>query len=314
MFKTFTLDPFAFVFNSFALGDVIAAVPVVKYMVETYYTTPESYVVVAKQAFRALFPFIPDSNFRDYDLGSARWNIPEGFAYGMISRKPDGAATRLTPKHIHLSQFASLMLADRLLPYECLNYVPLNAVDVSHFGVDFSKAVVLVSSYRDVTRRWPAEEMLKCAVWLERKGLIPVFVGKTDMDATARKAVQPKSALPADISKFGVDLRNRTSLSELASIFQQSKAVCGLDSGPIHLAGTTDTNIVCGYTSVLPEYRMPLRLRGNTYPIAPEIECIGCESRWRSNFWNYENCYLKHAKCCTLMTAERFINVLNAIL
>ena len=62
-----TLDPFAMVLNSFAMGDVIAAAPVVKYMIDNFYTTPDSYRVVAKQAFRPFFPFVPDSNFHDYD-------------------------------------------------------------------------------------------------------------------------------------------------------------------------------------------------------------------------------------------------------
>lgn len=313
-FKTLTLDPFAFVFNSFALGDVIAAVPVVKHMVENYYTTPESYLVVAKAAFRSLFPFVPDTNFRDYDQGVDSWKIPQGFAYGLINRKAQPGMTRLTPKHMHLGQFASLMLADRILPDQQLQYVSLDEVDISKFDLPLGKMVALVSTYRDVTRCWHSDEILKVAAWLKYRGFTPVFVGKTDMDPTARESVRPKSSLPDDVSNYGIDLRNKTTLPELATIFKYSRAVCGLDSGPIHLAGTTATDIVCGYTSVASEHRVPIRALGKTYAISPEIDCIGCESRWRSNFWNYEKCYYGHANCCRLMTADRFVNILNSIL
>ncbi len=308
-----TLDPFCFMFNSIAMGDILAAVPVVKYMVETYYTRPDSYTVVAKKQFRCLFPFVPDANFFDFDNKEANWGMPEKFLLGILTKKNEPGVTRLTPKHMTLGQYASIALADRILPEKHLNYVPLDWVDISHFELP-KRYVVLITSYRDKTRMWHADHILGVARWLKTKGITPVFIGKTDMDKTAREAVIPKSALPDDVSDFGIDLRNKTSIPELAGILGNAAAVCGLDSGPIHLAGTTDVPIVCGYTSVSPEFRIPARVIGNTYAIAPEIECIGCESRWRSNFWNYENCYYGHINCCASMTAARFINVLDTIL
>jgi ADP-heptose:LPS heptosyltransferase len=215
---------------------------------------------------------------------------------------------------MHLGQFASLIMADRILPEKHLQYVPLAPVDVSHFNIDFKNTVVLVTSYRDVTRMWYAEYILEVAKWLQSKGLTPLFIGKTNMEQNVREAVIPKTSLPNDISEYGIDLRNKTTIPELASIFRQTRAICGLDSGPIHLAGTTDVPIICGYTSISPENRVPYRLQGKTYPIAPDIECIGCESRWRSNLWNYENCYHKHADCCKEMTADKFINILQSII
>ena len=311
---TLTIDPFCFMLNTIAMGDVIAAVPVIKYMVDNYYTNPEYYRVVAKPYFRPLFPFVPDSNFIDFDKKDNLWGIPAGFAIGVLNKKKETGQTRNTPKHMHLSQFASLVLSDRVIPKEQLNYVSLDEVDVSRFNVDFRNTVILVTSYRDVTRMWRPEYILAIAKWLISKDVVPVFIGKTDMDLNMRQDIIPKNSLPNDVSEYGVDLRNRTSIAELASIFRQARAVCGLDSGPVHIAGTTDIPIVCGYTSVAAEHRIPYRLKGNTYAIAPEIECIGCESRWRSNFWNYEQCFYGHANCCSLMTPDRFINVLNTIL
>ena len=312
---TLTLDPFCFFFNSIAMGDIIASVPVVKYMVDNYYTTPESYLVVAKKAYRSLFPFVPDSNFHDFDDKENMWGVPKTFSVGRINKSKEAFETRLTPKHIHLSHFASIAMAGRIIPPEDLSYVPLAPVDITHFGVDFAKCVVLVVSYRDLTRAWPTEEVLKTAEWLKTQGLIPLFIGRTEMNENhARDSIKPKSALPEDVSAYGVDLRNKTSLPELASILAVAKAVCGIDSGPIHLAGTTTIPIICGYTSVSPEFRIPFRKVGKTIPIVPQIECIGCESRWRSNFWNFENCYYGHINCCKSMTADKFIAALQEVL
>ena len=309
-----TLDKFCFMFNTFAMGDVIAAAPVVKYMVDNFYTDPSSYVMVAKPAFRELFPFVPDENYLDYDKKDNLWGIPPGFAIGALNRKNEARLVRTTPKSIHLSTYASLVFADRIIPLEELNYVPTNKVDVSHFGIDFTKAVVLVSSYRDETRMWRTESLLQTAEWIKSVGFIPVFVGKTDMDLSLPDDLRPKSALPNDLSEYGVDLRNKTSMIELVSIFDQCKAVCGVDSGPIHLAGTTSVPIVCGYTSVAPEHRIPTRKEGKTFALTANIECISCESRWRSNYWNFEKCYYNTAECSKQLTADRFVKVLREIL
>lgn len=306
-------DAICFMFNSFAMGDIIASVPVVKYMIDRYFPTHEHYCVVIKPEYRILLPFVPDKNILDYNKKENMWGIPETYAISALNQKKDGRITRVTPKHMHLSTYASIQLADRVLPYEDMQYVPLQEVDVSHFGVDFTKAVVLVTSYRDVTRMWHAEHVLGVASWLKENGFIPVFIGKTDMDQHIQENLRPKTSLPDDVSEYGVDLRNKTSLLELASIMKHSRAVCGVDSGPIHLAGTTHTPIICGYTSVSSENRIPLR-KGITIPIEPAISCIGCESAWHSSYWNFENCFYKHSDCCAQMTSDKFIDELKKLL
>ena len=310
-----TLDPFCFMLNSFAMGDVIATAPVIKYMIENFYTTPDSYVLVAKGAFRPFFPFVPDSNFIDYDDKSKPvWGIPDAMAIGALNKKNESRIVRNSPKSMHLATYGSLAMADRLIPLEELNYVPLEPVDITKFEIDFSKCVILISSYRDLTRSWHSQSLLEVAKWLKMMGVTPVFIGKTDMDEGVTENLRPKTSLPNDVSQYGIDLRNKTTIPELASIFREAIAVCGVDSGPIHLAGTTNIPIVCGYTSVAPEHRIPIRKEGKTYPITANIECIGCESRWRSNYWNYENCFLGHAECSKQLTGNKFINILSEII
>lgn len=303
------LNPICFMFNSLAMGDVIAAAPVVKYAVEHYYK-PDQYLVVAKEMFRPLFPFVPDQNFRNFDVKEDNWGVPLSYAVAALNQPKVKQLVRNTPKHMHLGQFASLKFLDMLLPQKHLYYVPLVDVDVSHLG-DFKDTVVFVTSYRDLTRAWYAEYLLDTARFVEQKGYTPVFIGKTDMNLDTH--LVPKTSLPASLN-FGLDLRNRTTIEELAAIMRRAKAVVGLDSGPIHLAGTTDVPIVCGYTSILAEHRIPIRPKGTTVAVAPSITCIGCESNWQSHFHNFEECYLKHVDCCRKMTPDLFIPHLNRFL
>lgn len=303
------LNPICFVINSLALGDVIALAPSIKWAIDNLYVNPEDYVVVAKKAFRSVLHFVPDSNFRDFDVVGNNWGVPSNFAFTVLNSQKN-TFVRNTPKHMHLSHFASIKMLDRILPYDQLNYVPLKSVDVSKFNLP-NKYVIFVSSYRDENRAWHADSLLETAQYVQSKGYVPVFTGKTDKDIANH--LKSKSSLPDDIG-YGIDLRNKTSIEELSSIMSGAKVVCGLDSGPIHLAGTTEVDIVCGYTSVLAEYRIPIRAKGVTYPISPNIECIGCESKWGAHFWNFEKCYLKHVNCCKYMTSDKFIEILKNIL
>lgn len=306
-----TLNPLCFMLNSIAMGDVICSVPVIKHMVEKYYTDPRTYMVIAKEMFRPFFHFIPEGNFHAFEDKDNNWGISESYAMAILNTPKVKLVTRNTPRHMSLGQFAAIKLANRVFPDELLKYVPLEDINVAHFGVEFSKAVILVTSYRDLTRAWDPESMLAVARFVEKKGYIPVFIGKTDMNLDTH--IAPKSSLSETIP-IGVDLRNKTTIPELASIMKQSRAVCGIDSGPIHLAGTTAVPIICGYTSIAPEFRIPIRDTGDTYPIVPNIPCIGCESRWNSQFWNFEDCYLGHIDCCKSMTPAKFIKALEVIL
>lgn len=217
---------------------------------------------------------------------------------------------------MHLSQYASLSFADKRIPMSELNYVPLKPVDVSRFGIDFTKAVILVTTYRDVTRMWYKDDIINLAKWITSVGLTPIFVGKTDMDLDLdKKHLIPKTDLGAEeAAEYGVDLRNKTTIPELASIMSQAVAVCGVDSGPIHLAGTTETPIICAYPTVLPEYRIPTRRVGATFSITPKIECANCESRWKTSYYSFEKCFFGHANCCKEFTADKFIYYLRKII
>jgi hypothetical protein len=307
------LDPICFMINSFAMGDVIASAPAVKFMVDTYFPDHKNYKVCVKPMFRQFFPFVPDENILDFDKKDNLWGIPPEYAIAALNRKTESRLPRQTPKHISLGQYAGLQFADRIIDNKYLNYISIKQVDISAFDIDFSKAVILITSYRDVTRMWKNDSILEFSTYLKSRGFIPVFVGKSDMDSALGENVKTKISLPNDIGGYGVDLRNKTSIAELATIMSKSRAVCGVDSGPIHLAGTTSTPIICGYTSVSAEVRIPVRQHGITIPIEPELKCIGCESKWHSTYWNFENCFYKTAECVNMLTSDKFIEAFQKI-
>lgn len=303
-------DPVCYSVNSKALGDVLAAVPVVKYAIDTYHQTCD-YRVVASKYFRDLFHFIPDSKF--LELEDDTWKFDKKYSVRRLNDmdKKGGNICRLTPSKMTLSHYASIGLMGRILKKDQYNYIQLPTVDVSKFDVDFSKSVILIVSYRDINRSIPNEELSKISEYIHMRGLIPVYVGKTDKGAW--KTNFPVS--PFTPPSYGVDLRNQTSILELASIMDKAVAICGVDSGPIHLAGTTSTAIIAGYTNVDWRYRVPIRNRGRTIVIEPDpMDCRYCSSHWLKDFHDYSNCYFAHNNCVKTLRAEKYINALNSII
>ena len=297
-------DKVVYCLNSAAVGDLIAAAPVLKYAIHNFHSRTD-YKVGIYEDFKCLFPFVPEEKFV-----SVSTNCEQGYAIRYLNPPGvGGVVCRLTPSRVKLTQYASINLLGRVLNDFELQYLKLPEVDIDHYGIDFSKAVIIITTYRDKQRTIQASEILKIAEYVDHKGLIPVFVGKVGAISIWKKNLAKTDFV---YPGFGIDLRDKTSFLELVTIMGKSKAIIGMDSGPIHLAFTTNTPIACGFTTIQPELRIPFRPNAKTEYITPTAWCSFCESNWSLNTWNFNNCPRKMelAQCVTEITADKFIKAL----
>lgn len=293
--------------NSAAVGDLVAAAPTLKYAIDNYHAKT-LYLVGIYDDFKDLFPFVPADRFV-----AITPDYPSDYSVRFLNPPRDKSnVCKITPSRMKLAHYGSINLMAKVLNDVELQYVPLEPVDVSRYGVDFDKAVVIITTYRDRQRSILPDEILKISQYVASKGLTPVYVGKTGAISIWKKNL---AISDFEYPGFGVDLRNQTTFRELASVMARSKAVVGMDSGPIHIAFTTQTPVVCGFTTVRPEYRVPFRGNAKTIAVVPNIHCNFCESDWNLNFWNFNNCPRKMdlAECVTKMTAARFIDGLDSL-
>ena len=306
MIEMILSDPMCYCINSISMGDVLAAAPVVKWAVEHFHKDGK-YKVLTVPQFRGIFHFIPDSNWGSQQE-KHNFQLPWQIRY---LNTPKSANARTSSMHMHLSDFASIQLLNRLIPREERHYLPLPRVDLGGFSLDFSRCVLLGVTYRDAPRKISFEVVKGVSEYLLGQGLTPVYIGKEDDDPIWGDA--PFRRAFKKLPPGGVSLMNMTSIPELASIMGQSRGVVGIDSGPIHLAGTTGTAIVCGFTNVAPEHRFPLRAQGEFIPIVPDSPCKHCQSYWSLNYHDFGECYLKHLNCVGELTADKFIGGLKAV-
>lgn len=301
-------DKIVYSLNGAAVGDLVAAAPALKWVIDNFHKKTD-YKVAIFPDFKDLFPFVPEENFvpiqESYDPHYAvrRLNMMGGAG-------PNVA--RLTPSRLKLTHYACIGLLSRILPDEDLKYVPLKEVDVSKYGVDFSNCAVFITTYRDITRAWKGEEIVKVAEYVQSKGLTPVFVGKKGAISIWKTLAVSDFEYPG----FGIDLVDKTTILEMATIMKKAKVVFGMDSGPLHVAFTTDTPIVGGFTNVDPSLRIPLRNQGvKTASVTPNLICQFCQSNWNLDFWNFTKCPrgMAEPECTSKMKADLFIKAFDSL-
>jgi heptosyltransferase III len=74
-----------------------------------------------------------------------------------------------------------------------------------------------------------------------------------------------------------LDVRDRFSMQELREVINESELFIGIDSAPLHIAATTQTEIIAFFTSAHAKYRKPLRPLENFTAVEPDIDCYGCQ-------------------------------------
>lgn len=172
-----------------------------------------------------------------------------------------------------------------------------------------------------------ASVMAPIMQWALDNGYIPVIVGTKTSFVKAQSAdgsIEPivlrdeVDKLPIDIFQLCVDLREKTTLLQLRDVCAYAQAVVGTDGGTIHLAGTTDTNIIYGLTTTLPQHRYIARHgdphRKIRYVGPRNLECTGCQSNWILFFHHdFRFCPYGDSICTEKLDAEDFINGLKEL-
>jgi ADP-heptose:LPS heptosyltransferase len=79
-----------------------------------------------------------------------------------------------------------------------------------------------------------------------------------------------------------ISLNDDLSLGQIKCLIEGAKAFMGSDSGPFHIAGTTNTPIVAMLSHVMPQHILPWRngkFGDRVWVAQSTVECVGCYSR-----------------------------------
>lgn len=114
-------------------------------------------------------------------------------------------------------------------------------------------------------RTWSASNWMSLTRKLNDRGISVVSVGKDSSEKGFFDINKP--TFNFEIEK-GLNLMNKTSLSQVWHLIDRSICFVTMDSGLLHLAGTTDSEILMLGSAINPEFRKPYRKESQDYKLS----------------------------------------------
>lgn len=316
--------PMNFVLNHGALGDVICSLPAV---IAGRVADPFSVIRMWGPSWQhelleyLLKPYgeFEIRNFEDFPKTKAE-REERNLGHTALNQMPFNTHTR---NRVHMVDYAFGCLLDSR-PENMLERSYPTKAPLGKRRFDEPYVVFPVGSTSD-NKLFRASVMAPVIKWVNDNGYVPVLVGTktshTKADAggvlTPITITDQVDLLPPSLRIECVDLREKTTLLELRDLLGYAEAVVGVDGGTLHLAGTTDTNIVYALGTTLPKHRFIAR-QGNPshkvrYVGPRDLECAGCQSKWRMSRQDFRHCPYGDSKCMELLHFDDFINALKEL-
>lgn len=244
------------------MGDVLSATPTIKKLAEIY-----QHPVVAVTNHNYLFNNNP---YVDYVIDPSEFDEEKFKHSHHIHRtffflgKSDPLGIEFKHAICDIRQFHAKDLGFLLTPEELsCDYFP-SPFDFLMGEINLpDKYVVVHPSVTWGSRTWEMDKWQILCDSLNKQGIPVVLIGKNSSESSDHLS-QEKPLFSLEI-KNGTDLSNKTSLDQTWHILNGAACVVTMDSGILHLAGTTDTHIVHLGSSIKPEFRAPYRKGSQNY-------------------------------------------------
>jgi len=256
-----------FVVHSSSLGDTICSTPTLKKLSESYgekfhVATQVPEVFFNNPYVKKIINFDQRSSMDvvvlDIDpVDQKNYEIFETFRFGKGSQKKHNT--------VDIRQFHAIDLGFNLLPEEM----------ECEFYPDIYEDLRLPSDYICIhpTQTWESRTWAK-GKWQElvneliKMGICVVLVGKDSQEVGTGLSGNEKVEKPTFDIEGGakvISLLNKTNLSSTWNVINNASCFITMDSGLLHLAGTTDTHIIQLGSSINYKLRAPYRKGSQSY-------------------------------------------------
>ncbi len=173
---------------------------------------------------------------------------------------------------------------------------------------DDAPIVLIHVSAGNPFRRWPAEHFAEVAAALAREDRARrIIITSGPSERGAADAIANDAQARAGEAAGGVVRCGEFDLSELRVLAAKAALYVGGDSGPLHIAATSDVPIVALFGPTLPQRSMPWR-RAETRAVAVDggpLACRPCHQR---------HCVPGDFRCLTQVKPERVLTAARQLL
>ena len=261
-YKSKNMSNVYYLIHSSSFGDTLASTPTVRYLSKSH--GQRINIVTHKKDIFKNNPYVVDIlSFDEFDKLNLTNPIKyESFTYAGTKDK-NGIEKKFS--HFDVRQIHAMDLGFQL-PIEDLEYDfypdPLS-LDV---GLP-EKYVVLHVTTNWPNRTWSYNNWAGLIKWLKDNKIFTVLVGagyKEELHNSYSDKPLLKNC-PMFDDYYGLDLTNKGSMSDMWWVINGSECLITMDSGPLHLAGTTDVEIIQLGSAINPKFRAPYRHGSQDY-------------------------------------------------
>lgn len=245
-----------YIIHSNSFGDTLAATPTLRYLYKSH-NTKINVVTHNKNVFNNN-PYVDKLFSFDEFVGSSDVDIVkyESFTFpGQTDR--NGIEKKFS--HIDTRLLHGMDLGFQLLPEDMsYDFYP----DPMNLEVDLpNQYVVLHTTTNWPNRTWDKNEWQKLIDWLSDNKIFTVLIGFGYSEKLHESlSDQPLEKVCPDFNNlYGIDLTNQGSVSDMWWVINGSSSIITMDSGPLHIAGCTDTHILQLGSAINPKFRAPYR-------------------------------------------------------
>jgi hypothetical protein len=236
-----------------ALGDTLAVTPTLR---KLYYSYNQKISIITHHPY--LFLDNPYVDVIHSELTDEIKNNYEVFNSFNIGYHPNGVCYKHNVMDIR--QFHAINLGFMLTKDEMeLDYTPNEYRIINGLP---EKYVLIHPVQNWNSRTWDIKKWELLTKLLNERGISVVSVGKDSSELGGSNVDKP--VFNFDI-RLGLNLMNQTTLSQTWHLINNSMCFVTMDSGLLHLAGTTDAEIIQLGSSINPEFRSPYRNGSQEY-------------------------------------------------
>jgi len=240
--------------KSSALGDTLAAIPTLKKLSQ------------AHECALTVFSYHPYL-FKNHPCVKNTFHINSSQEGYKIYTTPfstkdqvNGKTVEFKHAQIDIRQFHALSLGFSLTPEE----MEMDLYIEENWDVDFKNYVVIHPTHTWPSRTWDVHKWQELIYKLNDNNIPVVAIGKDSSETGFFDINKPVMGLNIP---YGINLLNHpeSSIAKIRGLLKKAKCLVAMDSGILHVAGTTDVEIIQLGSSIHPYYRAPYRKGSQDY-------------------------------------------------
>jgi ADP-heptose:LPS heptosyltransferase len=239
-----------------ALGDTLCATPTLRKISKSY--NNKISVISHHQEIFYNLPYIENTfqySPEIFDQIKKTYEIHPTFD---IFYKDSGVCNKhnvMDIRQLHAISLGFMLTTDEMT----LDYIPNKDVILPQLP---EKYVLIHPVQNWNSRTWPKKNWQILTKLLNEIGIHVISIGKDSSELGGSNVNKPVFDFPI---KLGYNLMNQTSLEQTWHLINKCSCFVTMDSGLLHLAGTTDCEIIQLGSSINPEFRSPYRNGSRKY-------------------------------------------------